>query len=86
MLAVVLAVVLDAVLDPATVTATAPAPAPTPAGGSDPIASERHDDQPGDDQDGGPSHEPDDEQRDAGMAKVIPLGIFDPFKEAERRW
>ena len=69
-----------------TTSTTAPEPAPTPAGGSDPIASDRHDDQPGDDQDGGPSHEPDDEQRDAGMAKVIPLGIFDPFKEAERRW
>ena len=65
---------------------TVPELALTPAGGSDPIASDRHDDQPGDDQDGGPSHEPDDEQRDAGMAKVIPLGIFDPFKEAERRW
>jgi putative transposase len=28
----------------------------------------------------------DEEQVDTGMAKVIPLGIFDPFKEAERRW
>lgn len=26
------------------------------------------------------------EQAGTGMAKVIPLGIFDPFKEAERRW
>lgn len=31
-----------------------------------------------------PGH--DEEQVDTGMAKVIPLGIFDPFKEAERRW
>ena len=28
----------------------------------------------------------DEEQAGTGMAKVIPLGIFDPFKEAERRW
>lgn len=69
------------------IAASEPAPAGpgTPAAGGDPIAPDRHD-EPGDRLDGGPCHEPDGEQPDAALAKVIPLGIFDPFKEAERRW
>jgi hypothetical protein len=69
------------------ITASEPAPASpgTPAAGGDPIAPDRHD-EPGDRLDSGPCNQPDDEQPDAALAKVIPLGIFDPFKEAERRW
>jgi hypothetical protein len=32
------------------------------------------------------SEEHEHDERDAGLAKVIPLGVFDPFAEAERRW
>ena len=31
-----------------------------------------------------PAHEP--AEQDAPVAKVIPLGIFDPFTEADKRW
>jgi hypothetical protein len=35
----------------------------------------------------GPAEEADDEQEEAGpVARVIPLGIFDPFEEAKKRW
>jgi hypothetical protein len=70
-------------------TAVEPAPTgpATPAGGSDPIApNHHHDDRQDDEQDDEQDDDLDEEQAATGMAKVIPLGIFDPFKEAERRW
>ncbi|WP_443048412.1 integrase [Streptomyces sp. NBC_00053] len=35
-----------------------------------------------------PAHdaEEEDDQQDEEIAKVIPLGVFDPFKEADKRW
>ncbi|WSA97944.1 integrase [Streptomyces sp. NBC_01794] len=48
-----------------------PKPEPVPAGTDDP--------QPRDDEEG-------DDTQDEPVAKVIPLGVFDPFKEADKRW
>jgi hypothetical protein len=70
----------------------------TPTDDNDPNAVNHHDGQPDHDQVDERVDEPDDEQNSrpvdgldeeqtgTGLAKVIPLGIFDPFKEAERRW
>ena len=33
-----------------------------------------------------PMPEPEPADGDAPLAKVIPLGIFDPFAEADKRW
>ena len=68
---------------------TTPAPTSngpaTTADDSDPIEASHHCQQDGQ-QDSGPLGGLDEEQASTGMATVIPLGIFDPFKEAERRW
>ncbi|MDQ1247716.1 MAG: putative transposase [Actinomycetota bacterium] len=69
-----------AALTRTTVAEPAPTGATTPAGG-DAFAATHHDRQ--DDEQG---DELEQEQAGTGRAKVIPLGIFDPFKEAERRW
>jgi transposase InsO family protein len=66
-------------------TATPPPPVPDPAGK---IAQEPA---PGPDPQQRRSAPPsppdtDRDQKDPGLAKVIPLGVFDPFEEAERRW
>jgi hypothetical protein len=33
-----------------------------------------------------PPEEATGEDQDTGLAQVMPLGVFDPFKEAEKRW
>ncbi|MDW6064599.1 Mu transposase C-terminal domain-containing protein [Streptomyces sp. FXJ1.4098] len=40
------------------------------------------------DTDGPPPHDPEegDGPQDEPIAKIIPLGVFDPFKEADKRW
>ncbi len=35
---------------------------------------------------GEPADDPGAEQEPGPLAKVIPLGIFDPFEEAKKRW